>query len=89
MQRSTESTVTFRHPFVVSPLHRPLPAGTYRLTVDEDEIAGLSFIAYQRTATLLHIPAIGTSMNTEQYVQIDHLELDVALLKDSASAVSA
>jgi hypothetical protein len=42
--RTTETTVTFRHPFTLTSLDGPQPAGTYRLVTDEEEILGLSFL---------------------------------------------
>lgn len=57
--RTQETTVTFRHPFSLSVLDRPQPAGTYRLVVDEEAIPDISFLAYRRSATMLHTPAIG------------------------------
>jgi hypothetical protein len=81
--RTTETEITFAHPFSLSSLHMPLAAGTYKVTTDEEQIEGLSFIAYQRTATMLHIPAIGASANIEQHIQVDPGELKAALLKDA------
>ena len=56
--RTTETTVTFKRPFTLPSVDSPQPAGTYRLVMDEEEILGLSFLAFRRTATMLHIPAI-------------------------------
>lgn len=81
--RTTETEITFIHPFSLQQLLQPLAAGTYRVTTDEDEIGGLSFIAYQRISTMLHIPAIGASAVTSQYLQVDPAELEAALAKDA------
>jgi len=54
--RTTESTITFRRPFTLSALDKAQPAGTYRVVTEEEEIDGLSFVAFRRTATLLHLP---------------------------------
>ena len=43
--RSREAPVTFTRPFALSGVDRPLPAGTYRVVVDEEDIPGLSFLA--------------------------------------------
>ena len=56
--RTRDTTVTFRHPFTLSATEGEQPAGTYRLVVDEEEIPNISFLAYRRTATMLHTPAI-------------------------------
>jgi hypothetical protein len=58
------------------------PAGTYRLVVDEEEIFGLSFLAYRRTATMLHVPAVTAHNGTHQVFLIDAEELEAALDAD-------
>jgi hypothetical protein len=76
--RTTETPVTFRHPFTLTSLDRPQPAGTYWLVTDEEEIFGLSFLAFQRTATMLHIPAISISGSPTQVFHVDSAELAAA-----------
>ena len=56
--RSKEITLTFSKAFALSEVDRPLPAGTYRVVVDEEDIPGLSFLAFRRIATMLHVPAL-------------------------------
>ena len=56
--RSEEMTLTFSKAFTLSEVDRPLPAGTYRVVVVEEDIAGLSFLAFRRIATMLHLPAL-------------------------------
>ena len=80
--RSTETTVTFRHTFRLSALDRPQPAGTYTVVTDEEEIFGLSHVAFRRTATLFHTPAVGASRTRAEVVCIDPLELTAALIAD-------
>ena len=36
--RTTETTVTFKHPFILPEFEGPQPAGAYRLVTDEEEI---------------------------------------------------
>ncbi len=80
--RSTETTVTFAHPFRLDSLDRQQPAGTYLVITDEEEIANLSFTAYQRVATLLQVPALSAPNGTRQVFTIDPAELAVALAAD-------
>lgn len=82
-ERTTESEITFLHPFVLSSLVMPLEAGTYRLVVDEELIEGLSFPAYRRTGTHLEIPAVGAMMSTRQLLQVHPQELEAAMHKDA------
>jgi hypothetical protein len=72
--RTTETMITFRHPFVLSVLNKTQPAGIYRLVTEEEEIPGLSFVAFRRTAMLLHLPALPTTSDTHQVVSVDPVE---------------
>jgi len=49
--RTTETTITFRRPFTLSALDKAQPAGTYRVVTEEEEIDGLSLVAFRRRAT--------------------------------------
>ena len=80
--RTTESTVTFRKPFTLAALDGPQPAGAYRLETDEEEVDGLSFVAFRRTATMLHLPALSSSRGTAEVVPVDAAELAAALEAD-------
>ena len=80
--RTREITVTFKHPFKLSVLDRHQPAGTYRLVVDEEEIPDITFLAYRRSATMLHIPAIETSGGSSEVFMVGSEELAKALEVD-------
>jgi hypothetical protein len=80
--RSRETTVTFVRPFLLAPLDAPQPAGTYRVVVDEEEILGLSFLAFRRTATMLELPAMSAGVGVGQQVKVRPEDLDAALAKD-------
>ena len=82
--RTTEATVTFRRPFKLAALEGEQPAGTYRLVTEEEQIHGLSFIAFRRTATLLHLPADPASAGIRQVVSVSTDELAEALAADAA-----
>ncbi len=45
-------------------------------------IEGLSWLAYQRVATFIHIPARNSNQRKMQLVAIDYPELETALKKD-------
>lgn len=80
--RSNNSTVTFRHQFNLSSLDGPQPAGTYRLVTENEEIPGLSFIAYRRTSTMLHLPALTAGAGKIQVFSVDRDELEAVLKAD-------
>jgi hypothetical protein len=79
---TNESTVTFKNQFNLSSLDGPQPAGIYRLVTENEEIPGLSFIAYRRTSTMLHLPALTTSAGKTQVFSVDRDELEAALKED-------
>ena len=78
-ERSTETTVTFAHPFTLKASDAALPPGTYRLVVDEEQIRGLSFPAYRRIATTLHTPALPFRSGHRQAFPVEPGELEGAL----------
>lgn len=86
IERTTNSEITFAHPFALSSLVAPLQAGTYRLVVDEELIEGLSFPAYRRVATHLEIPAISVEAGTRQFLQVTAAEIESALRNDAEMA---
>ena len=79
--RSTETTITFKHPFSLTPIEGQQPPGRYRLVTDEEEIPGLSFLAFRRSATLLHLPALSTT-GQAQLIAVDPAELEATLEAD-------
>ena len=82
--RTTETTVTFRRPFTLAALDGLQPAGTYRVVVEEEQIPGLSFAAFRRVATLLHMPADPLPGGTRQVVSVLPDELAEAVAADAA-----
>jgi hypothetical protein len=81
--RTIDTTVTFTRPFKLWPMDAPQAPGTYRVVVDEEEILGLSFVAYRRTATMLHTPAIGASVTSGQVYSVQPADLSAALDADA------
>jgi hypothetical protein len=81
--RFADSVVTFKHPFTIGTHGLELPAGAYRLTVEEELIEGLSFAAFRQTSTTLEVPAIGVASAIRQYLNVTSDDLDAALNKDS------
>jgi hypothetical protein len=52
------TTATFSRSFFLSVVDRPFPAGACRIVMDEEDIPGLSFLAFRRTAIMLYLPAL-------------------------------
>ncbi len=84
--RSKETTLTFFKAFTLSGVDRPLPAGTYRVVVDEEDIPGLSFLAFRRTATMLHLPALSAPGGPAEMFLVNPDELAAALETDRVAA---
>ena len=82
--RSIERTLTFRRPFSLSAVEGPLPSGTYRVITEEEQLEGLSFNAYQRTRTLIFLPANSPPGKAREIIPIDPSELDAALAADAS-----
>ena len=78
--RTTTRSVTFRRPFILGGFDAVQAAGTYLIDVEEEALESISFLAFRRTSTRMRISACGA---TEHRI-IDPVELDEALLRDSA-----
>jgi hypothetical protein len=82
MTRTTRKTVTFTRPFSMSAIDKVQPSGTYTIDTDEELIDGLSFLAYRRSATLLHLPSTSSGAGVTEIVTINPSELEAALKRD-------
>ncbi|MDI9849911.1 hypothetical protein QM467_17860 [Rhodoblastus sp. 17X3] len=80
--RTNETNVTFKRAFSLPELEHPQPPGTYRVLTDEEEIPGLSFLAYRRVATILRLPSLATSGRPEEMISINAAELSAAMAAD-------
>ena len=81
--RTTKTTVTFAHPFVLGDLDEVLPPGSYVVENDEELLEGLSFHAYRRVLTLIHLPAKSRRGGLTRILTIDPKVLDAALKRDA------
>lgn len=86
--RTTETQVTFQRSFILRTFKTRQPAGTYRVVTDDEEIFGISFLAYRRMATMLHTPAISVKSSRHQAVEVDPEELAEALDADARASRS-
>lgn len=83
--RSLQSSVMFLHPFRLSSTPELHPAGVYCVITEQEELCGISFIAWRTVAAFLQVPALGTwSLHTRQLpISLD--ELATSLAADRAS----
>jgi len=82
-QRTVRDTIVFRRPFVLSGFDEPLPAGSYTVETFEELIEGLSFNAYRRVETLLHLNPQPGQANLRQVIVVDPVALEEARQRDA------
>ena len=87
--RTRRKLMTFAQPFLLRAVDSLLPAGTYKVDIDEELIDGLSFLAYRRTATWLHLPSIATTSGTSQMILVQPSELEMGQEGSEASSGDA
>jgi hypothetical protein len=74
--RTRRKLMTFAQPFLLRVIDAVMPAGTYKIDIDEELIDGLSFLAYRRTATWIHLPSITTKTGCSQMILVQQSELE-------------
>lgn len=85
-KRTRTKTVTFGSSFVLGELDEVMPAGAYAIETDEELLEGISFPAYRRVSTLIHLhPERGQPGLTRTLV-VYPKELDAAFQRDQATA---
>ena len=82
--RTTETLVTFSHPFALSGINGVQLPGTYRVVTEEEQIPGLSFVAYRRHSTTLYLPANPAPGQLREMISVDPAELAAILEADAA-----
>lgn len=82
--RTTTKTVTFARPFVLGELDEVFPAGTHTVETDEELVNGISFVAYRRVLTMIHLHPKGHPGRVRT-LTIDPNELDAAIERDQAA----
>lgn len=83
--RSKRSSVVFRHPAQLDGVDVELPAGTYSIDVDEEQIPNLTFVAYRRVQTTIEVPVNRGGNAGRQVFVIDPHALEAALQRDAAT----
>jgi len=79
--RSSDRTVTFRKPFQLDGEDAFFAAGDYLVQTDEELIEGISFPAWRRVATTIHVRSNGAT----QARAIDPRTLELMLARDAAN----
>jgi hypothetical protein len=80
--RTTRRSITFSAPFHLPGFETPLPAGTYVVKTDEEELEGNDHTAFRRTATTMRIQR-GAGI---EHHPVEPEHLDAALERDHRAA---
>jgi hypothetical protein len=80
--RTKRSIVRFSAPFALPGIDEMQPPGDYAVDSDEEPIEGISWLAYRRVATFIHLPAIESSSRIGRMVAVEPAALDTALQRD-------
>ncbi len=81
--RTITSFVNFKHAFLLPGMEGAHPAGQYRLETDEEQIDGLSFTAYRRVASRLHLDKDPYRPGFAQDLTVEPSDLQQALDMDA------
>ncbi|MBB4192131.1 hypothetical protein GGE45_003206 [Rhizobium aethiopicum] len=84
--RTTDTIVRFSAPFALPDLVGEMPpAGDYKIEQDEEPIEGLSWLAYCRVATYIHLPSIAEGNRLRRIVRIEPTALADLLAATNAT----
>jgi hypothetical protein len=88
--RTTNTIVHFSAPFALPDLVGEIhPAGDYKIEQDEEPIEGLSWLAYRRIATYIHLPSIAQGNRLRRIVRIEPTALADLLAATPATQKSS
>ena len=81
--RTTHKTMVFRRPFLMRYFDQTLPAGTYEVVTEEEQLEGLSFLASRRLQTYIYrrSPSPKSGSVSTTYV-VDPDDLAAAFIRD-------
>jgi len=82
--RTRSKLVIFKHHFNIGALPEQQPAGSYQVDTDEKLIEGLSFVAYKRIQTIIHLHSKNKLESLTRALTISAKDLEVALQKNKA-----
>lgn len=81
-ERVRNESVTFAHPFSLGSVDGTFPPGTYAVEVTEEQLAGLSFVAYRMVSTTIMLPGPTAAYTSWQRVDIEPSDLAMAKKHD-------
>ena len=84
-ERTTKRTVTFKNAFTLGDFDEILSPGSYLIETDEVRLEGLSFQAYRRVRTVIHLPVKPGHPGVSRTLTIIPDDLEAALKHDAAA----
>ena len=81
-ERLTHKTVTFAHSFSLRGVQGTFPPGAYSVAVTEEQLDGLTAVAYRRVKTTIELPSTNSASLSRQLVEIVPAALEAALASD-------
>ena len=76
--RTTKSAVTFVQPFRLGAFGEQLPLGHYPTETDDELLDGMSFPAYQRTATIMQLTLDPQRPSVTEIAMVDPQQFEEA-----------
>ena len=80
--RTTISTMVFRRPFNIHGIDHALPPGSYEVVTEEEQLMGISFLAYRRLQTYIYRQSSAHQKGLEQLYDVDPKDLAEAFARD-------
>ncbi len=84
--RTRSSTVQFQSAFRLPGSPQAHPPGLYRVITGEEEVRGLSFVAWRTVFARLQVPALGTPASSVDHVPVCIDELEACVCHDRLMA---
>ncbi len=85
-ERIVRKNITFDHPFLLAGVQGAQPPGVYEIETVEEQLDGLSFVAYRRLSTTIELRADRRSSQSRQVTMIDPIDLVAALERDARTS---
>jgi hypothetical protein len=84
IERVTVKSIEFANPFKLVGVEKSQPAGIYAVETVEEQLEGVSFVAYRRLSTTISLHGNTTATASRQVTDVDPIDLAAALDRDRA-----
>lgn len=69
--RTTRSPMMFRRPFHLPGVNHAMPSGSYEVVTEEEQLHGISFLAYRRLQTCIYRQSSANRKALESSYDVD------------------